>query len=146
LGLSRARTSLLTKSDHVTIPGNVLSEGEKDKIIQHPENNINPDEVEQQSAPNEVNPPVNSIPFPPSNTTQSDSSSDADPEPEVEPLNVSRNTQARHATGHYKRLHEGKDASVAAVMETVDEDDDVPGLIDEDDDDDLFAPLPADLP
>jgi hypothetical protein len=30
-------------------------------------------------------------------------------------------------------------------MEIADEDDDVPGLIDEDDNDDLFAPLPGDF-
>ena len=140
---------VLTKSDHVTIPGDVLSEGERDKIIQHPENNDNPDEAEPQNTPNEINPPVDSIPLPPPNTIQSDLSRNSDPEPEeVEPLNVGRSTRGRHAPGHYKRLHEGKgssNTSVAAVMETNDEDD-MPGLIvEDDDDDDVFAPLPADF-
>ena len=30
---------ILTKNDHVFIPSDVLSEGEKDKVIQHPEKN-----------------------------------------------------------------------------------------------------------
>jgi len=44
--------NVLTKSDHITIPRDVLSERERDKIIQHPENNNNPDEGEPQNAPN----------------------------------------------------------------------------------------------
>jgi hypothetical protein len=130
--------NVLTKSDHITIPRDVLSERERDKIIQHPENNNNPDEGEPQNAPNEINPPVDSVPLPLPNTTQSDLSRNSDPEPdEVEPLNIGWSTQGRHAPGHYKWLHEGKSSSnmsVAAVMETND-----------DDDDNMFAPLPADF-
>ena len=63
---------VLTTNDVAIIPGDVLAEGERDKIIQGPTNNTNADEthvnqpeVEAEKADAPPNPePTNSIPFP----------------------------------------------------------------------------------
>jgi hypothetical protein len=63
---------VLTTNDIAIIPGDVLAEGERDKIIQGPTNNPNADEthvnqpeVEAEKADAPPNPePTNSIPFP----------------------------------------------------------------------------------
>ena len=72
----------------------------------------------------------------PSDTIIPSSLHDVDPEPETEEtLNAAQNTQACHAPGHCKQLHEGKgptDSAVAAVVELIDEADDVPTLIPKD--------------
>ena len=71
--------NILTKSDHVVILSDVLSEGEKEKVIQHSKNTTKTDveqpnqQIKQNSEPQTLEFPKSShnfIPFPPSEESQ----------------------------------------------------------------------------
>src|SRR6267154_1085356 len=68
---------ILTTNDEVVIPGDVLAEGERDKVIQPPEANSELEKgknTDPDTTPADA--PPNSIPFPPANQTESHDSPD----------------------------------------------------------------------
>ena len=84
---------VLTKNDHVVIPGGVLSEGEKDKVIQHPEKTTktNAEQPDQQITQNSESQNLkipesshNSIPFPPSEEPQQQAPDGLETNPVIE--------------------------------------------------------------
>ena len=125
---------ILTKRDHVVILNDVLSEGKRDKVIQHPENTIKTDDEQpdQQIKPNlepqnieipESSP--NSIPFPLSEEYQQLAPDSLEINPVIEP-NMSCGHRPYHAPGHYARLNKGLEAKLAMVEESDGEDNTIP--------------------
>ena len=106
---------ILVKNDHVVISGDVLAEGERDKVIQHPLNTPKPenDQPEPQPESNENLPenqelPSNSIPFPQRAIHRPEI------DLQVEP-NTGRGHRTRHVPGHYARLNKGLETNFAVV-------------------------------
>ena len=144
---------ILTRSNHVVIPGDVLSEGEREKLIQHPENTAktNDEQPNNQNKPNlelqnseilESSP--NSIPFPPSEKPQQRTPDNMEIKPVVKP-NMSCGYRVHHPPGHYAKLNKGLDVKLATVEESDGEDNTLP-------EEAIFAavgnmsvPLPADF-
>ena len=117
---------VLTKSDHVVIPGDVLSEGEKDKVIQHPEraaktNVEQPDQqIKQNSEPQNLKipeSPHNSTLFPPSEEFQLQVPDGLETDPVIEP-NMGHGHRPHPAPGHYVRLNKGSEAKLAVAEES----------------------------
>ena len=125
---------ILTRSDHVVIPGDVLSEGEREKLIQHPENTAktNDEQPDNQNKPNlelqnsEIpESSSNSIPFPPSEEPQQQTPDNVEIEPVVKP-NMGHCHRVHHPPGHYAKLNKGLDVKLAAVEESDGEDNSLP--------------------
>ena len=117
---------VLIKNDHVVIPGGVLSEGEKDKVIQHPEkatktNAEQPDQqIKQNSESQNLKIPEsshNSIPFPLSEEPQQQAPDGLETDLVIEP-NMGRGHRPRPAPGHYARLNKGLEAKLAMAEES----------------------------
>jgi hypothetical protein len=123
---------ILTANDEVVIPGDVLAEGERDKVIQLPKANTNKKGENTDPDATLIDAPSNSIPFPPSNQTESHDSPDE--------LSTGRSHHVQPAPGTYKRMHEGVPlhANVAQVDEPDNNADDIAGI-------ELFANLPPDF-
>ena len=106
---------VLTKSDHVVIPGDVLSEGEKNKVIQHSKNNTKTDvgqpdqQIKQNLETQNLKIPEsfhNSILFPPSEESQQQAPDGLETDPVIEP-NMGCGHRPHHAPGDYARLNKG---------------------------------------
>ena len=111
------------------IYGEVLSEGEKKKVIQNPQNNTTnidqpvTEDSEDQQAPEKESEPhwspksTNSVHFPMSEELQND----PDPEPQdtSQPSNqqYGRGQQARPEKGHYKAMNKGLVAAITAIVQ-----------------------------
>ena len=117
---------VLTKNDHVVIPGDVLSEGEKDKVIQDPENTTktNVEQPDQQIKQNSESQTLkiselshNSIPFPPSEEHLQQTPDGLETDPVIEP-NMGRGHRPHPAPGHYARLNKGLEAKLATAEES----------------------------
>ena len=103
--------NLLTKSDHVVVPGDVMSEGEKDEVIQHSEKTTKTDveqpnqQIKQNSEPQNLEIPESShnyILFPPSEESQQQAPDGLETDPVFEP-NMGHGHGPHHAPGHYAR-------------------------------------------
>lgn len=150
-----------TSDDTTIISGEAQSEGEKEKIIQAPQNettNVEPENrqpedqrsTDKQPEPHPDQDFSNSVPLP--------SSNEPDPEPhkDDEPPNqqYGRGQRARPQKGHYKAMNEGLVAAIAPFVEEIVDDDEPTETIDEvpeepndyidDQDDDAFD-LPPDI-
>ena len=120
--------------DTAIIYGEVLSEGEKEKVIQHPQNNaqnvVQPENKEPDNQKLQDDDPEshqgskfpNKIPLPQS---EDEAEPDSEPqEPNQPPAqNYSHSQHARHERGHYKAMNEGLVAAVTAIVEESPEDD-----------------------
>ena len=117
---------ILTRSNHVIIPSDVLSEGEREKLIQHPKNTAktNDEQPNNQNKPNselqnseipELSP--SSIPFPPSKEPQQQTPNNTEIKPVVKP-NMGRGHRVHHPLGHYVKLNKELDAELATVEES----------------------------
>jgi hypothetical protein len=106
--------------DIAIIPGETLSEGEKDKIIQAPQDNtIDNQEPNDQRTPENLPKPEetsNTIPFPSVDKPIDES----EPQPiEDQPQQYGRGQRMRHPQGTYKALNQGL---VAAISDLDDQD------------------------
>ena len=122
------KDDVLIKNDHVIISSDVLAEGERYKVIQHPLNTPQPenDQPELQPESNENPPenqelPSNSIPFPPAKALPSEPlQQQALCRAEID-LQVEPNTECAHRTchvpSHYARLNKGLETNFAADKE-----------------------------
>ena len=117
---------VLTKNDHVVIPGDVLSEGEKDKVIQHPKkttktNAEQPDQqIKQNSESQNLKIPEsshNSIPFPLSEEPQQQAPDGLETDLVIKP-NMGCGHRPHPAPGHYARLNKGLEAKLAMAEES----------------------------
>jgi hypothetical protein len=138
---------VLTPSEVVVIPGDVLAEGERDKVLQPPPNNNKTidDKAEPDEAPDpDVEEPPNSIPFPSaridevepeqaSNKTESDLTSVTD-------RNIIQGKRARPNPGVYARLD--KKGLSANVLEMDDDGEEEGGIEFVEGEDDLYGGLP----
>ena len=115
-----------TKNDHVVIPSDVLSEGEKDKVIQHPEkitktNVEQPDQqIKQKSEPQNLKIPEsshNSIPFPSSEEPQQQAPDGLETDLVIE-LNMGYGHRPCPAPDHYVRLNKGLEAKLTMAEES----------------------------
>ena len=117
---------VLTKSNHIIVPGDVLSEGERDKLIQHCKNTTKTDDEhpDQQIKPNlepqnletsESSP--KSILFPPSKESQQKAPDSLEIDPVIKP-NMGHEHRPHHAPGHYARLNKGLEAKLTTVEES----------------------------
>ena len=144
---------ILVKNDHVIIPSNILAEGERDKVIQHPVNIPKPED-EQPELQHEINEPKNSelpsnsILFPLAKALPFEPPQQQAPHgPEMDPLaepNVGCNFRVCHAPGYYARLNKGLDANFARVEESNGEAENICEEALFAVDGDLYVPLPAD--
>jgi hypothetical protein len=133
------------------IPGE-LSEGEKEKIIQVPENNTttaNKDVVMESEPENDTNKPVdsesqNTVPFPSaSETSDLVPSDDTDEAPDEEPKLGRGHRVAKKPKGASSRMHNALPPLPANVVYLGDPDDNGTGLyLPESDNDDIFTSLP----
>ena len=126
-----------THDDTAIIYGKLLSEEEKEKVIQNPKNNItnfdqpaNKDSEDQQAPEKEPEPhqspkSTNTVRFPMSEELQNDP--DAEPQDTSQPLNqqYGHGQWARPEKGHYKAINNGLVAAITAIVEDTPEEDDV---------------------
>ena len=125
---------ILTKSDHVIIPSDVLSEREKDKVIQHPEKTTKTNvkqpnqQIKQNSESQNLKIPKsshNSIPFPLSKEFQQQVPDGLETGPVTEP-NMGCGHRPHPAPGHYVRLNKGLEAKLATAEEPNGDDNTLP--------------------
>ena len=145
------------KNDHVIIPGDILAEGERDKVIQHLSNIPKPKD-EQPEPQQELNEPENqlktselpsnSILFPPTGALPPEPSELQVPigpeiDPQVEP-NTGRGHKFHCVPGYYARLNKGLDAYLASIEESNGEVENTPEEALFEVDGDLYVPPLAD--
>ena len=145
------------KNGHVIISGDVLAEGKRDKVIQHPSNIPKPKD-KQPEPQQELNEPENqlktselhsnSIPFPPTEALPPEPSKLQVPiGPEIDPQ-VEPNTGCGHRVhctpGYYARLNKGLDANLVSIEESDGEVENAPEEALFAVDGDLYAPHLAD--
>jgi len=143
---------VLTTNDVAIIPGDALAEGERDKVIQNPNNNANSDETNinqpQAEAEKADAPPgpesTNSIPFP-SEPQPADEPEEVPVEEEDEPPQLGRGRRVqKKPPGAYRRMAEAKPPLVANIAE-FDLRDDEEQIQFPEDDDDVASDLPPDF-
>ena len=124
-----------THDDTAIIYGEVLSEGEKEKVIQNSQNSVkdieNPENKEpedQQTQEKQLEPhqspkSTNTVTFPTSKEPQNN----LDPEPQdnnqLSDQQYGHGQWARHERGHYKAMNDGLIAAITAIVEESPEDD-----------------------
>jgi hypothetical protein len=144
--------NVLTTNNIAIIPGNALAEGERDKIIQNPNNNANSDrtninqpEAEAEKADAPPGPEsTNSIPFP-SEPQPADKPEEVPVEEEDKPPQLGQGHRVqKKPPGAYQRMAEAKPALVANIAEFDLEDDGEQTEFPEENDD-VASDLPPDF-